>query len=61
MPIPPVTRRTFVTRCTGALAAAACLPETIHAETGSPVIHQAMGTRAAGEHQHLHSGGEHEE
>lgn len=40
-----ISRRTFVTRCTGALAAAACLPEPVHAEAGSSVPRQAMGTR----------------
>lgn len=40
-----INRRTFVARCTGALAAAAWTPEIIHAETVSPVSHQAMGTR----------------
>lgn len=41
-----ITRRSFVTRCTGALAAAAYLPESIRAESGGTVSHQAMGTRA---------------
>lgn len=40
-----ITRRHFVTRCSGALAAA-CLAETLHGKAGSSASHQAMGTRA---------------
>lgn len=44
--INPITRRTFVTRCSGAFAAAACLPEKLHSEDAGLPFHQAMGTRA---------------
>lgn len=44
-PFSPISRRTFVTQCTGALAAGACLPETARGETAGLEFHQAMGTR----------------
>lgn len=40
-----ITRRAFVTRCGGALAATACLPESLIAAESGPVSHQATGTR----------------
>lgn len=41
-----ITRRTFVTRCSGALATAACFSESSRAQGDGPVCHQATGTRA---------------
>lgn len=41
----PITRRSFVTKCGGAVAAAACFTESLSASETSPVCHQATGTR----------------